>query len=61
MKSCPYDNVVAEATFKNFKTEFVKINYFNSLKEITRELQDYVHWFNSIRINETPDYESPID
>ncbi|MBO9131465.1 IS3 family transposase, partial [Bacillus sp. 165] len=26
-----------------------------------RELQDYVHWFNNIRIHGTLGYESPID
>ena len=32
MKGCPYDNAVAEATFKIIKTEFVKGQYFNSLE-----------------------------
>ncbi len=61
MKGCPYDNAVAEATFKIIKTEFVKGRHFNSLVELTRELQDYVHWFNNIRIHGTLGYESPID
>jgi len=43
MKGCPYDNAVAEATFKIIKTEFVKGQHFDSLEEITSELQDYVH------------------
>lgn len=30
MKGCPYDNAVAEATFKIIKTEFVKGQHFNS-------------------------------
>jgi putative transposase len=29
MKGCPYDNAVAEATFKIIKTEFVKGRYFD--------------------------------
>ncbi len=48
MKGCPYDNAVAEATFKIFKTEFVKKRHFESLAELTTELHDYVHWFNHI-------------
>ncbi|MWP50449.1 MULTISPECIES: DDE-type integrase/transposase/recombinase [unclassified Gilliamella] len=28
-KGCPYDNAVAEATFKTIKTEFVKGQRFN--------------------------------
>ncbi|MEK5230325.1 IS3 family transposase [Lysinibacillus sp. FSL K6-0232] len=61
MKGCPYDNAVAEATFKIIKTEFVKGRHFSSLEELTRELKDYVHWFNSIRIHGTLGYESPIE
>ncbi|AGK52369.1 transposase (06) [Bacillus sp. 1NLA3E] len=61
MKGCPYDNAVAEATFKIIKTEFVKGRHFDSLEDLTRELHDYVHWFNYIRIHGTLGYVSPID
>ena len=61
MKGCPYDNAVAEATFKIIKTEFVKGQHFDSLEDLTRELHDYVHWFNHIRIHGTLGYVSPID
>ncbi|MCQ6275447.1 transposase family protein [Bacillus sp. V3B] len=33
MKGYPYDNAVAEATFKIIKTEFVKGQHFNRLEE----------------------------
>ncbi|UQD51797.1 hypothetical protein C0971_06915 [Bacillus methanolicus] len=42
MKGCPYDNAVAEATFKIIKTEFVKGKYFESLEQLKMELDDYV-------------------
>ena len=61
MKGCLYDNAVAEATFKIIKTEFIKGQHFDSLEELTRELHDYVHWFNHIRIHGTLGYISPID
>lgn len=61
MKGCPYDNAVAEATFKIIKTEFVKGNYFESLEQLKVELADYVHWFNHSRIHGTLDYLSPIE
>jgi putative transposase len=60
-KGCPYDNAVAEATYKIIKTEFVKGRHFDSLEELTRELHDYVHWFNHIRIHGTLGYVSPVD
>jgi transposase InsO family protein len=61
MKGCPYDNAVAEATFKIIKTEFVKGRHFETLTDLTRELQDYIHWFNHIRIHGTLGYLSPIE
>jgi putative transposase len=61
MKGCPYDNAVAEATFKILKTEFVKGRNFDTLEDLTRELHDYVHWFNHIRIHGTLGYLSPIE
>ncbi|WP_412973470.1 IS3 family transposase [Niallia circulans] len=61
MKGCPYDNAVAEATFKIIKTEFIKERHFTSLEELSRELYDYVNWFNYIRIHGTLGYLSPIE
>lgn len=33
-KGCPYDNAVAEATFKTIKTEFVKNEIFTNTNEL---------------------------
>lgn len=59
MKGCPYDNAVAEATFKIIKTEFVKNYRFDSLEELELKLADYVNWFNNFRIHSTLGYLSP--
>ncbi|MGY3315933.1 transposase InsO family protein [Peribacillus simplex] len=32
MKGCPYDNAVAEATFKIIKTEFATLGYLSPLE-----------------------------
>lgn len=61
MKGCPYDNAVAEATFKIFKTEFTKCYHFESLGQLELMLADYVNWFNNIRIHSTLDYLSPVE
>src|SRR5699024_11446945 len=53
MKGCPYDNAVAEAMFKVVKTEFTYGACFNSLDQLELELNDYVNWFNNIRIHGT--------
>ncbi|WP_353307184.1 IS3 family transposase [Spiroplasma ixodetis] len=59
-KGCPYDNAVAEATFKTFKTEFINDKNFTSLIPLKLELFDYINWYNNIRIHSTLNYLTPI-
>lgn len=61
MEGCPYDNALAEATFKSIKTEFTKGNYFNSLEDLKYELLDYVNWFNNHRIHSYLGYQTPVE
>lgn len=58
-KGCPYDNAVAEATFKTFKVEFIYPNAFESLEQLKLELFDYINWFNNIRLHSSLGYVSP--
>lgn len=41
-KGCPYDNAVAEASYKIIKTEFAFNRIFKSLAELKKELRSYV-------------------
>ena len=61
LKGCPYDNAVAEATFKLIKTEFINRRIFKSAAQLVLELDDYVHWFNHFRLHSSLGYLSPID
>ncbi len=61
MKGCPYDNAVAEATFKIFKTEFVYGRKFDSLVQLRHELTSYVNWFNTGRIHGSLNYLTPAE
>ena len=61
MKGCPYDNAVAESTYKLIKTEFAKNRYFESIEHLRKELDDYVRWFNEKRIHSTLGYLSPTE
>lgn len=61
MNGCAYDNAVAEATFKVFKTEFANQAHFFTLNQLELELNDHVHWFNNIRIHGTLVYLTPIE
>src|SRR5699024_6216277 len=58
-KGSPFDNAVAEATFKTIKTEFVSGMVFTSQQELDLALFDYVNWFNNIRIHGSLDYLTP--
>lgn len=60
-KGCPYDNAVAEATYKIIKTEFAFNKRFDSLEELELELFDYVNWYNNIRIHGSLDYKTPVE
>ncbi|WP_432775040.1 IS3 family transposase [Brevibacillus gelatini] len=60
MKGCPYDNAVAEATYKIMKTEFVNQMNFQSLRHLELELSDYVNWFNKHRIHGTLGYMTAV-
>ncbi|QNM42542.1 IS3 family transposase [Shouchella clausii] len=60
-KGTPYDNAVAEATFKAIKIEFVSRRVFPNQHELDLALFDYVHWFNHIRLHGSLDYQSPVD
>ena len=60
-KGCPYDNAVAEASFKVAKTEFTFNKKFNSFTELEYELFDYVNWYNKHRIHGSLDYLTPVE
>lgn len=59
-KGNPYDNAVAESTYKSTKVEFVYPNTFETLHELEVQLFDYVHWWNYLRIHGSLGYETPI-
>ena len=61
MTGCPFDNAVAESTFKAIKTEFVNHRRFFTLEQLQTELADYVHWFNYIRLHGTLGYKTPVE
>ena len=60
-KGCPYDNAVAEATFKLCKVEFIYGRTFDSLDQLKLELADYVNWFNNFRTHSSLNYLTPAE
>ncbi|PPK42902.1 transposase InsO family protein [Clostridium algidicarnis DSM 15099] len=60
-KGCPYDNAVAEATYKIIKTEFAYNRVFSSFEELEMELFNYVNWYNNHRIHGSLNYMTPVE
>jgi len=58
---CPYDNAVAEATYKIIKTEFIRGRKFESLDQLKTQLFDYINWYNNKRIHGSLNYLSPVE
>lgn len=57
---CPYDNAVAESTYRSLKLEFINQETFHSLEELTLKTKDYVHWWNHHRIHGSLNYQTPM-
>lgn len=58
-KGTPYDNAVAESTFKTLKTEFILGEQFKSQEELDLGLFDYINWYNHVRIHGSLGYQTP--
>lgn len=59
-KGCPFDNAVAEATYKVMKTEFIYQTEFHNLHQLELELYDYINWFNKHRVHGSLGYMTPV-
>lgn len=60
-KGCPYDNAVAEATFKTIKTEFVKGQDFSSTTQLQQAFSAYAYWYNNKRLHSSLGYLPPVE
>jgi transposase InsO family protein len=60
-KSNPWDNAVAEATYKLYKAEFAYREHFDTIEQLQVKLSGYVHWFNKVRVHSTLGYMTPVE
>lgn len=58
-KGCPYDNAVAETTFKTIKKELIYVMTFRNLNHFKAEIFDYIHWYNNKRIHGALNFYTP--
>jgi transposase InsO family protein len=57
----PYDNAVVESTNHILKRELVYRTAFADTEDLRVKLNDYVHWYNRIRMHSTLGYMSPVE
>ncbi len=60
-KGNPYENAVAESTYKSFRFEFIYDTIFETLYELQVELMDYVNWWNNRRPHGSLKYFSSVE
>ena len=51
----------SEAANKVIKTEFIYQRKFETLMQLKLELEEYVYWYNNIRIHGSLDYLTPVE
>ena len=56
-----YDNAVMESFFSTLKREFLNKYRFETLKELSIAFEEYMYYYNNIRLHSTLGYLSPIE
>lgn len=57
----PHDNAVAESLFATIKKEFVCKRVFESDEQLYYELEDYIQFYNEIRLHSHNGYVAPCE
>lgn len=57
---CPNKNAYIESFFSIFEIEFLQVRYFKSLKEVHRQVAEWICWYNEKRLHASLKYNSPI-
>lgn len=56
---CPDKNAFVESFFSIFEIEFLQVRYFSSMKEVHRQVRDWIEWYNHHRLHGSLKYNSP--
>lgn len=55
------DNIVIERFWRSAKVERIYLNQYNTIKELKKDILDYMEFYNYRRFHETLDYKKPMD
>ena len=56
-----WDNAVAESFFKTIKYEWLYRFKYTSLLQLSESLHKYINWYNTERLHQSLDYNTPSD
>ncbi len=56
---CPDKNAFVESFFSIFEIEFLQVRYFLSMKEVHRQVREWLDWYNTRRLHGSLKYNSP--
>ncbi len=56
---CPDKNAFVESFFSIFEIEFLQVRYFLSMKEVHRQVREWLEWYNTRRLHGSLKYNSP--
>ncbi|MUV37343.1 putative transposase InsK for insertion sequence element IS150 [Lentibacillus sp. JNUCC-1] len=55
-----YDNAVIENFFGILKYEFLYLEEFDSIEHFKKELEDYIYYYNHLRIKSRLNRKTPV-
>lgn len=55
------DNIYIERWFRTLKYEEVYLKDYTSIKEARKEINEYIHIYNTIRLHSSLEYRTPIE
>ena len=57
----PLDNAVAESFFSSKKREELPHNYYDTIEELQREVDEYVEFYNNMRPHQRSGMQTPSE
>jgi putative transposase len=55
------DNIAIERFWRSAKCERIYLNEYNSIKELKRDIKNYIYFYNYYRFHQTLDYKKPME
>ena len=58
-KNCWYDNIIIERFWRSLKYELIYLNGFETVREVSNAISNYINFYNKERLHQTLDYKTP--